>query len=32
MSLAGIRYGNVTAPVSGLDQASDLIERTNLFD
>jgi UDP-glucose:(heptosyl)LPS alpha-1,3-glucosyltransferase len=27
MSLAGIRYGDVTAPVSGLDQAADLIER-----
>lgn len=32
MSLAGIRYGDVTAPVSGLDQAADLIERSNLFD
>jgi glycosyltransferase involved in cell wall biosynthesis len=26
MSLAGIRYGRETAPVSGLDQAADLIE------
>src|SRR5262245_41013425 len=30
MSLAGIRYGRETAPVSGLDQAADLIEGRSL--
>ena len=32
MSLAGIRYGRETAPVSGLDQAADVIEGRSVVE
>ena len=32
MSAAGIRYGRETAPVSGLDQAADVIDRRAVAD